>query len=98
MIDRTALKNALIAMGLNPTDPQVETLAATTDRETEFKRLVSSVYDNLINLDIWLARNDPTPEPKRLAVQEIITNVRTKVPTLPVYTPQSTATLKAGAA
>lgn len=96
MIDRTALKNALIAMGLNPTDPQVETLAATTDRETEFTRQVRAIYDNFISLDRWIAFNDPTPDPKRAVVQGFISDMRAAVPALPEYAPQATAVLKAG--
>lgn len=95
MIDRTALKAALVTMGLNPTDQQVETLAATTDRETEFTRLTRSIYDNFITLDIWIAQNDPTPAPKRAVVQAWIADMRNRLPTLPAYTPQSTAALKA---
>lgn len=94
MIDRTALKAALVTMGLNPTDAQVEQLAATTDRETEFKRQVRAIYDNFIMLDQWIARNDPTPDPKRAVVQGFITDMRAAVSTLPVYTPLSTAALK----
>ena len=95
-IDRAALKAALVAMGLNPTDQQVETLAATTDRETEFTRLVRNIYDNLISLDVWIARNDPTPAPKRATVQAWIVAVNDAVPQMPDYTPQTTAALKGG--
>lgn len=93
-IDQAALKAALAARGISATDQQVTELAADVERETEFKRLVRSVYDNLIDLDVWIARNDPEPDAKRTIVQAWVAEVRDKVPALPAYTPQTTAALK----